>query len=161
MTTLQRSLDFADGCWKGLGASCMLVFFNLFWVAMLAAAAWYGYGSYTLTVNGDTAVGTVVENQEVDGSDGITYSPVIEYEVDGVVYTYVGENSSSPPDYAVGETVTVRYNRDDHAQARINSVWELWLVPAILCPAALVLAVVLNAGAFIAWRRGQFGGDDD
>jgi hypothetical protein len=160
MTTLQRSLDFAGGCWNGLGASCLLVFFNLFWVAMLAGAIWYGYGSYTLTVNGATVTGTVVENIAVDGQDGVTYSPLIEYEVDGQRYTYEGETSSDPPAYRLGEIVTLRYDRENPARARINSVWELWLVPALLCPAALLLAVLINVGFFRAWRRGQFGLDN-
>jgi hypothetical protein len=161
MTTLERTLNFAGGCWNGLGAGCLLVFFNLFWVAMLAGAIWYGYGSYTLTANGGTVTGTVIENVAIDGSDGVTYSPLIEYEVDGQTYVYDGENSSSPPAYQVGETVTLRYDRENPARARINNLWELWLVPALLCPAALVLALVINLGAFFAWRRGQFGLDDD
>jgi hypothetical protein len=161
MTTLQRSLEFAGGCWNGLGASCLLVFFNLVWVAMLAGAVWYGYGSYTLTVNGGVVLGTVIENRPVEDSEGVTYSPVIDYQVNGETYTYEGENSSSPPAYEVGESVSLRYDRQDPTRARINNLWELWLVPALLCPAALVLALVINVGAFLAWRRGQFGLDDD
>jgi hypothetical protein len=61
----------------------------------------------------------------------------------------------------VGERVSLRYDLDNPAQARINSLWDLWLVPCLLGPAALVLAVGINVGYFIAWRRGTLFEDSD
>ncbi|MCC7358926.1 MAG: DUF3592 domain-containing protein [Anaerolineales bacterium] len=159
---LEKSTSFISGCWNGLGAGCGWVVFNLMWVVMLGVAAWYGYGSYTLTTSGRTVTGTVIENRVVSDSDGDTYKPVIEYEVNGQTYAFESPNSASPPAYAVGERVTLRYNPDNPQDARINSLWELWLLPCLLGPAALVLAVVINGGYFLAWRRGTlFEGSDD
>ena len=47
------------------------------------------------------------------------------------------------------------------AEARINSLWDLWLLPCLLGPGALVLAVVINGGYFLAWRRGTLFTDSD
>lgn len=153
-STVEKTTSFLSGCWHGLGAGCGWIVFNLMWVIMLGVAAWYGYGSYTLTTNGAVVTGTVIRNVEVDSDDGTSYKPVIEYEVDGATYTYESINSSSPPAYRVGQEVSLRYNPDDPEDARINNLFELWLMPAILGPAALLLAVVINVGYFIAWRRG-------
>ncbi len=161
MGTLEKSASFISGCWNGLGAGCGWIVFNLMWVVMLGFAAWYGYGSYTLTTSGGTVVGTVIENRVVSGEDGNSYKPVIEYEVDGETYTFESLNSSDPPTYRVGQEVTLRYNVDKPGEARINNLFELWLMPAILGPAALLVALVVNGGYFLAWRRGTLFRDTD
>ena len=65
MGTLEKSASFVSGCWHGLGAGCGWILFNLMWVAMLGFAAWYGYGSYTLTTSGGTVVGTVAGDDTI------------------------------------------------------------------------------------------------
>ena len=160
--TLEKSASFFSGCWNGIGAGCGWIVFNLMWVAMLGFAAWYGYGSYNLTTNGAVVTGTVIENRVVSDSEGgDTYKPIIQYDVDGETYTLESLNSSDPPAYRVGERVSLRYNPAKPEDARINSLWDLWLVPCLLGPAALVLAVVINGGYFIAWRRGTLFQDSD
>jgi hypothetical protein len=164
VAVVEKTGSFLSGCWNGLGVGCGFIVFNLMWVAMLGFAGWYGYGSYALMRTGATVLGTVIENRVVSGDDGDSYKPIVEYTVDGETYTFESLNSSDPPAYRVGETVSLRYDPAKPQVARINSLFDLWLMPAILAPVALVLALVVNGGYFIAWRRGtlfESHGDSD
>jgi hypothetical protein len=151
---LANTSSFLGGCWHGVGAGCGWVLLNLLWVGMLGIALWYGYTSYNLVSTGATVSAIVTENRAVSDEDGTSYKPVFSYVVDDRTYTYESINSSDPPAYRVGDRVTLRYDRANPALARVDNIWELWLLPGILGPVALIMALLVNGGYFLAWRRG-------
>jgi hypothetical protein len=124
---------------------------------MLGAAYYYGRTSWTLSRGGSTVGGTVVALKESPATQdsGVTYAPVIGYEVGGRAYTFTSGNSSDPPAYRVGERVEVLYDPGDPTRARIDSWWELWLMPVVLGGAAVVVAVVVNGMAIRSATRGR------
>jgi hypothetical protein len=106
---------------------------------MLAVAIWYGYSSYMFSTNGVEVQGTVVRLESSSDSDGTSYSPVFSYAVDGQQFEYESVNSSNPPTHDVGDVQTLLVDPDDPGRARQDNFWELWLLPCILGPVALVM----------------------
>jgi hypothetical protein len=157
MNNLWRALDTAEGCWDRLTSVFFWLLLNVVWIVMLGAAYYYGQTSWSLTSGGATAEGVVVGLKESGAThdSGVTYAPVIRYEVGGRGYTFESNNSSDPPAYEVGERVELLYDRADPARARINSWFELWLMPVLLGGSALVVAVVVNALAVASVVRGR------
>lgn len=135
----------ASGCW--------VVVANLAAVVMAAVGAYFAYTSYQLVRGGQTTTGTVID-LDVSSSDdgGDTYAPIVEYTVGGQTYSFNTRNYSGPPAYHIGQQVTVLYDPANPKTVRINNFWELWLLPGILCPAALILAAA-TTGAFVLQRR--------
>jgi hypothetical protein len=131
---------------KGQGGSngCAWAAMNILCLLFLAIGGWYGYRSYSLVAHGGVADGTVVDMEAHSGDDGTSYAPIVEYFVDGQPYHMTGSTSSSPPDYHVGQKVRIRYDRTKPTLARIDTFWELWLLPGIFIPLALVFAVIGN-----------------
>ena len=124
-------------------------------VIMLGVSIWYTISSYGFYSNGIEVESTVVRLESSHSSDsGTTYSPVYRYIVDGQEYEYESVNSSSPPSHDVGEVVTLLYDPDDPGRARVNSFWELWLLPVILCPVSLFM-VLLSIGIPVLVRRAR------
>ena len=72
----------------------------------------------------------------------------------GRTYTFTGGNSSDPPAYETGERVSLVCDRADPARARIDSWWELWLMPVVLGGAAAAVALVVNGLAVVSVMRG-------
>lgn len=155
MGKLWRAVDTAEGYWDYLKPGCIWLLLNLMWVAMLGAAYYYGHTSWELTRSGASAVGTVVALKESPATQdsGVTYTPVIRYEVDGRAYTFTSSNSSDPPAYKVSQRVGIIYDPAEPARARVNSWRELWLMPVILGAAALVVAAVVNTFALVSIMR--------
>lgn len=152
---LWRTLDSAAGCLDHLRSGCLWLVLNLVWVVMFGAASYYGHTSWELSRGGVSVEGTVVALKEspATADSGITYYPVITYNVKGQVYTFTSSNSSDPPAYHVGERVRLRYDPADPHRARIDSWYELWLMPTVLGGAALVVAVVVNVMALMSIVR--------
>ena len=127
------------------GASgCQWIGLNLLFVLFLAIGGWYGWRSYSLFSAGGQADGTVVEMDSSTDEDGTAYAPIIDYMVDGQHFQMKGSNYSNPPAYHVGQNVTILYDRDNPSLARINNFWELWLLPAIFLPLAVLAALLYN-----------------
>ena len=89
--------------------------------------------------------------------DGDSYAPVVEYTVRGVDYRLTG-TYTNPPAYDVGDRVTVRYERANPENARLDSFVELWLFPVVFGGVGLLLAVIMNVGYAVSLvRRVAFG----
>lgn len=140
-----------------LGNLLSLLLMNLIVLAMAAGTLWFGWRGYTLTTNGETTTGRVIELSESTDGEGAccVYSPVFEYTVNSRRYTFESLNASDPPAYRVGQEVEVIYNVDDPNDAAVNSFGELWMVASILCGTTLILAVVLNGLAISRMRSGR------
>jgi hypothetical protein len=96
----------------------------------------------------------VIDLERISDSDGTSYSPIFEYQVGGRTYTYESVNSSNPPTHDVGEQTTLLVMPEDPQSAREDSFWELWLLPAIMCPVAGLTAAI-SIAVTLAFRGGR------
>lgn len=131
---------------------CAFALMPLGAIIMAGVGIWYAIVSWGFYSKGVKVQGTVVRLASSSDSDGTTYSPVFSYTVDGQQYEYESVNSSNPPSYSVGDTVTLLYDPAKPERARQNSFWELWLLPMILCPIAAFM-MVLSIGIPLMVRR--------
>ncbi len=133
-----------------------ILMLHVTWIILLAIGVLYGLSSWKFARQGEEVPATVIELAESHSSDsGTTYSPVFQYRVDGRTYTYESINSSDPPSHRVGEQVTLLVDPDDPERARENSFWELWLLPVIMCPIALMTALISIVATVVTkpWQR--------
>lgn len=116
---------------------------NLLWIGTLAVGLYYGYNSWHLTTQGNRIVGTVVQmiSSEDDNGD-YSYAPLVQYEVNGSTYTYESHNYTNPPAYQEGQQVQLLYDPARPDKARISNFLELWLLPFLMIPFALITAAV-------------------
>ena len=136
------------------GNGWWIIMLHATWIILLIIGVWYGYTSWRFSSEGSEVDATVIALNESSDSDGTTYSPVFEYQVGGKTYQYESVNSSNPPTHHVGERTTLLVMPDDPEKARENSFWEMWLLPAIMCPVSGLVAVIsiaLNIG--MAFRK--------
>lgn len=155
MVNLWRAIENTEGCWERLKSFGIWLLLNAVWVVLLWVACDYGDTSWELYRHGESVEATVIaleESRSTEGS-GVTYAPVVKYDVGGQTYTFTSSNSSSPPSYEVGERVALRYDPADPAWAQIDSWTELWLLPLILGATAVIVAVVVNLLMFASIRR--------
>ena len=131
---------------------CAFVLLPISAIILLGVSIWYAYTSYMFYSNGIEVQGTVVrlESSRSDGST--TYSPVFSYTINGQEYEYESVNSSNPPANQVGDVETLLVDPNKPNKARQNSVWELWLLPCILCPISGVM-IILSIGIPLLVRR--------
>ena len=148
---IEKALTTADHVRTG----CILVFSNLFLMAFCLWGVYAAYNALQLEQNGLITEGIVIEMEESDSDGSRVWSPVVEFRVDGQPYQFDGGIASSPPQYRVGDRVTVRYESGDPEHAQIDSWSERWLMPIILIPSMLFAAIVLNIVMIRAWRRGK------
>ena len=96
------------------------------------------------------AQGTVTKMVEQHGQEsGTTFAPVFQFtDPQGKVHEVQSSIGSSPPDYKVGETVTVLYPPENPEAAVINGFIQVWLWPALLAGFGAVL-LALALGMFV------------
>ena len=123
-----------------------LLMLHATWSILLVIGAWYGYTSWRFASQGEKVSAHVIALEEHYSTDsGTTYSPVFEYKIGDQTYTYESVNSSDPPTHQVGDAAVLLVDPARPGSAREDSFWELWLLPVIMCPIALVVAVVAFA----------------
>jgi hypothetical protein len=98
--------------------------------------------------------GTVVANRlVVDQRDGLeehAYQPEVTFQSpDGATHRFTDGAASLPPDYALGEQVTVLYAAAQPKKTRIVSWKRLWLVPTLFVTVGLLPGVI----AWLVMRR--------
>ena len=144
MDKIINTINHADDAIERVKSGCMWVFLNLVWIILIGVAVYVGRGSWELKQRGATVTGTVVSMRKVDATDdaGVTYAPVISYDVQGHTYTYESSNSSDPPAYDIGEKVMLLYRPADPEDVRVNSWFDLWFLPAMLGVGGVVVAIV-------------------
>ncbi len=72
------------------------------------------------------------------------YLPVVEFEpVANRKIRITATIGSNPPDYQIGDFVTVRFFQKRPGGGRIDSFWEMWFIPTIFF--AVGLAVFVTA----------------
>jgi hypothetical protein len=82
-----------------------------------------------------------------DGENTIEYAPVFSFETDaGVSYTIHSNTRTNPPEFSVGDKITVLYDRGDPQGATPDSTMQLWLVPIVFAtigPIHLLIGLIL------------------
>jgi hypothetical protein len=142
------------GAWAADPARMRKLFLGIFGgiaVLMLLVAAGSSY-SVIAQVNREVrAPGSVVDTvvqQEYGDSSAFSYPVIAFTDRDGKDHTVQVSEGSSPPEWAVGDAVTVRYDPAYPKGARIES-WTsdllLWLLPGItgIVGIGFLLAVLL------------------
>jgi hypothetical protein len=93
-----------------------------------------------------TARGTVVGNtyQEGGGEDGSgAYYPVVEFKPEDARPVRFSDGVGTlPPDYDLGASVVVLYDRQNPNDARIHSWKRLWLMPTLFTGIGLLILLV-------------------
>lgn len=92
--------------------------------------------------------GTVVGYQQRRSSKGrVSYRPIVRFTTTtGSAEEFTDSVSSNPAPYHEGAVVPVRYDANNPGNARLDSGFRLWLLPALLSGiglAFLVIGVVL------------------
>jgi hypothetical protein len=136
---------------------CVTIVANLFFMGF---CLWGGYAAYTswqLQTNGETVTGVVVELEEHSDAEGgcCTYVPIVEYSVKGQQYSIEGDTASNPPQYEVGEDVSILYDPSDPNKAQINKWTERWLFPIIIIPAMIFASLIVTFFMIRAWQRNE------
>lgn len=130
-------------------------------VILLLTSGWLWIKTFNFLNDSETkeTVGTVVELIRIDTSttknpNSYAFSPKVSFvKEDGVSTVYENGSSSNPPDYQVGEKVTILYNGDDF---KIKSFGDLYLGSAITGIIGLVfVGVGFGVIAFGIRRRQQ------
>ena len=109
-------------------------------IALLAGAIFFTWRTLPM-VRGDHTKGTVVDLDRASGPHGGT-KPVVQFRADGHKHRFTGTVSSYPTQYLLEDRVDVVYDADTPEHASINTFEELWLLPAILGPAGLLVLLV-------------------
>jgi hypothetical protein len=151
-----NAVEKAAGVANRLYLGCGILFANLFFAGFCLWGAYAAYTSWTLEQTGTVTTGIVVEMEESSDGDGgcCVYSPVIEFSAAGQTYTLEGDTASSPPQYEVGEEVSILYDPANPDTAQINKWTERWLMPILLIPAMLLGALIVNFFLIRAfWRN--------
>ncbi len=98
--------------------------------------------------------GTVIEMREQADKDSgsVSYAPTFRFQdASGTPHTVSSSFYSSPPEFHVGDTVTVLYRSDDPQTARIDSYWQVWGLPSLL---GIIGSIQLPVGLIVLfWPR--------
>lgn len=145
----------AAGVANRLYIGCITIVANLFFAAFCLWGVYAGVLSWQLQTNGKSTTGVVVKMEKQNNTDGgcCAYVPIVEYVVIDRTYSIKGDTASDPPQYVVGERVPILYDPSNPNKAQINKLLERWLFPAIIIPAMIFTALVMNFFMWRAFRR--------
>jgi len=121
-------------------------------LGLLAPALWIGYHSWSFLQAAQSAQGTVVDLEWSDDTDSSGARPVVRYEVRGEPYQISGDLWSSPPAYAVGDTVRVLYPPGQAKARQIESWFDFWFLPSLLGGMGLLFAGIGGGVWFLLGR---------
>ncbi len=129
-----------------LGATSLSKILLIIGPVMLLAAIPAGLHAWHFSRTALHADGTVIELRERKDTESgsISYSPTFQFQdASGGQHTVASRVYSSPPEFRVGEKITVLYRGDAPDNAVIDSFWQLWGLPTMLAIGGFVL---LSAG---------------
>jgi hypothetical protein len=85
-----------------------------------------------------------------DDEGSVSFSPEFTFVAgDGSTRTVRSYSSSNPAGFELGESVSVRYEKNDPSNARIATFWQTWPFAAAFAIASFVTWLV---GLFFRWR---------
>jgi len=147
-----KKVDRASDTFSKIYGGCGLLVVNLLILGFLCWGIYKGVVGVMVEINGEVTEGSVIR---LEPRDGGTFRAKFEFEVNGVTYTFDDDSSSNPPKYGLGETVTIRYDRNDPNRASIDSVFPLWLFPSCTTAGLIIALVVVNFFGIRAVKRGD------
>lgn len=142
-----------------IGRKIGYIFMGLFFMFVGGGLLLWGIFNYQSRIDElnsfEQINGTVIKMREVESNDnsGVTYAPVIEYNVNGKKYVHESGHSSDPPAYKVGEKVAIRYNAKDPDDVFIDTFWGKWWGTITLAICAIVFFPVGLWMLISAFRR--------
>lgn len=134
---------------------CVLLLSNLMFLGFFGWGVYAASTAYRLETNGAITEGIVTEMDESTSDGSTSYSPIVEFQANGQTYSFDGNVSSYPPQYHVGQSVKVRYDKDDPSNAQIDKWTERWLMPVILIPSMCFAAIIVNGVILFSLRKGR------
>ena len=138
----------AGGCIV-LGLRALMVFFLIFTFAFYAIAVGLliYYNSYTGTA--EQLTGTVTSFTENDEG---SLAPVVEYTRNNEAKTYTSTMYSSPPDYQVGDQVTLLVNPEKPDEVIIDSFTERYMISTVF-GAVGTFFLIFSLGLLVVSRK--------
>jgi hypothetical protein len=130
-----RPRSAGSGC---LSALVFLLAFTGTGVGFLSGAAMFYAGEQDLITRGQRIEGKVVELAYRRRG----YAPVYEYELNGRVYKYHSNTSTSPPSVKVGDTVMLWVDPADPERILVDTFVERYLLILILGPLGLLFTLI-------------------
>ncbi|MCH2046751.1 MAG: DUF3592 domain-containing protein [Saprospiraceae bacterium] len=107
-------------------------FLGLFCAVFCGSAIQVFQESNQIISNGVQVEGRVVWNEAVDGSDGITYRPAVEFQLpSGEQHIASPSSSSNPASYSIGDPIHIAYIPDNPDKIIINSYFWRYIFPGI------------------------------
>jgi hypothetical protein len=109
---------------------------------LLALGAVFAWKMQAFVASATRADGVVVDLM-ASGSHGRTFAPVIEFTAaNGRHVRFRGSISSSPPEFDIGDRVGVLYPPAAPERARVDTPFELWIVPGLLGSIGALFALI-------------------
>lgn len=111
----------------------LLVFGTIFVAIGLATCCEsYWFVRHSVSAQGNVIELRLVTQTDSDGQESTGYAPVFTFIAqNGNPYTAISRSNSNPPQYKVGDSITVLYEPDNPSRARIDSFLDLWFLPVI------------------------------
>ena len=98
----------------------------------------------------DRAIGTVIELEKIDGTDGVTCKPIFKFKTSTnqeIIYRHI--SSSSPPNWYVGEEATIAYDPTNPTTARLLTYFGAFSWTIVLMAISMPL-IVIGGGYYVA-----------
>lgn len=110
-------------------------------ILSLGAAAWATWRTSSFVARSRRSAGTIVEN--VKAPDDTMYTPRVRFrDGSGREVTFLACCTTDPPLYSVGDEVCVFYEPANTGAARIDSFWDLWIMPSVGVVAGGVMLLI-------------------
>jgi hypothetical protein len=131
---------------------CGWLLINLFVLGFLCWGLYAGVVGYRVEANGMMTEGHV---SDLELRDGGTYMAVVEFEAEGQTYSFKDDTAANPPEYDLGETVAVRYDRSNPNIAHIDGAFPVWLFPSCVVIVLFLALIGVNIWGWRSWKRGE------
>lgn len=103
-------------------------------VLLIVAGGGWLYMNTNLLRTGEKVTGTIIEN--IQKSRG--YAPKVQYIVQEKTFTTIATATQNPPQYNIGEDVTVYYDPQEPSHAVIASIFGMGFGPGMLLVAGII-----------------------
>lgn len=133
------------------GPKVVAVVFSLIGLVFLMIGVGFVCSSYSLLSVAQRTEGTVI--RLVGNGRRGSVAPVVEFFLEGNRREFQSWLSTSPPQFGVGEKVTVLYDPNDPQRASIESFVTLWLFSTIFGGIGVVMLVVSGVLFAVFWLR--------
>ena len=117
-------------------------------VVMRAIAAFLVWRTRDFLSRAVDTTGRVMGYETSHGEDGVSYKPVIQFQLDEQqVVQFTDRMASNPPAYEVGEVIPIKYDPQNPRRARPAKAFRLWFTPGLL---SLLGIIFLTVGIGVA-----------